>query len=209
MYFANDGGIYRVLDGYTGLISGDCGASNQFDSLNQNLGSITQFVSFSEHPADPNTILGGAQDNGSPATSSSQSSTSWANVNAGDGGFSQINPDNPTEWFTENTDVSIQRCAFGVDCRAQDFSSGLVVSNATVGGDSGGFFIPFILDPENSGELLMGTCRVWRGATDGSAFSLLSPNFESGGIESCTGGEVNLVRALDAGGLKDTPDFLT
>ena len=81
MYFANDGGIYRALDGYTGLITGTCGGSNQFDSLNQKLGSITQFVSFSEHPTDPNTILGGAQDNGSPATSSSQSNTSWANVN--------------------------------------------------------------------------------------------------------------------------------
>ncbi len=59
MYFANDGGIYRALDGYTGLITGTCGGSNQFDSLNENLGSITQMVSFSQHPTDPNTILGG------------------------------------------------------------------------------------------------------------------------------------------------------
>ena len=125
MYFANDGGIYRALDGYTGLLTGTCGGSNQFDSLNQTLGSITQFISFSQHPSDPNTILGGAENNGSPATSTSQSNTSWVNVNAGDGGYNQINPDNPTEWFTANTDVSIERCALGVDCRAQDFSSGL------------------------------------------------------------------------------------
>lgn len=46
MYFANDGGIYRALDGYTGLITGTCNGSNQFDSLNDNLGSITQLVSF-------------------------------------------------------------------------------------------------------------------------------------------------------------------
>jgi hypothetical protein len=207
MYFANDGGIYRALDGYTGLINGACGSSNQFDSLNGKLGSITQLVSFSEHPTDPNTILGGAQDNGSPATSSSQSNTSWANVNSGDGGYNQINPDNPTEWFTANTDVSIQRCAFGVDCRAQDFSSGLVVSNATVGGDSGGLFPPFILDPQNSGELLVGTCRVWRGATDGGGFSVLTDSFETGGTDICTGSEVNLVRAVAAGGLKDTAGF--
>ena len=103
--------------------------------------------------------------------------------------------------------MSIQRCAFGVDCRAQDFSSGLVVSNATVGGDSGGFFTPFILDPQNSGELLVGTCRVWRGATDGSGFSVLTDNFDTGSAESCTGSEVNMVRALAAGGLKDTAGF--
>jgi hypothetical protein len=204
MYFANDGGVYRALDGYTGLITGACAGSNQFNSLNQNLGSITQFVSFSQHPTDPNTILGGAQDNGSPATSSSQSSTSWSNVNSGDGGYNQINPDNPTEWFTANTDVSIERCGFGVDCRAQNFSSGLVVSNATVGGDSGGLFTDFILDPQNSGELLVGTCRMWRGSTSGSGFSALTSNFETGGTESCSGGEVNMVRSMDAGGLKDT-----
>ena len=137
-------------------------------------------VSFSQHPTDPNTILGGAQDIGSPATSSSQSNTGWANVNSGDGGYNQINPDNPTDWFTANTGVSIQRCAFGVDYRPQDFSSGLVVSDPTLGGDSGGLFTPFILDPQNSGELLVGTCRVWRGATDGSGFVALTDNFETG-----------------------------
>ena len=38
MYFANDGGIYRALDGYTGLLTGACGGSNQFDSLNADSG---------------------------------------------------------------------------------------------------------------------------------------------------------------------------
>ena len=85
MYFANDGGIYRALDGYTGLITGACGGSNQFDSLNDNLGSITQLVSFSQHPTDPNTILAGAQDNGSPATSSSQGNMSWVERELGRG----------------------------------------------------------------------------------------------------------------------------
>jgi hypothetical protein len=70
MYFANDGGIYRALDGYTGLTTGTCGGSNQFDSLNMTLGSMTQFVSFSQSSSDANTILGGTQGNGSPATQS-------------------------------------------------------------------------------------------------------------------------------------------
>ena len=203
MYFANDGGIYRALDGYTGLITGTCGGSNQFDSLNDNLGSITQLVSFSQDPTDPNTILAGAQDNGSPATSSSQGNTSWANVNSGEGGYNEINPGVPNQWFTSNTGVSIQRCAFGVNCRAQDFNIGPVVSTTTVGGDGAGLFTPFILDPQNSGELLVGTCRMWRGATDGTGFSLLTDNFETGGTETCTGGEVNLVRAIAAGGPTD------
>src|SRR5437660_1717672 len=181
LYFANDGGIYRALDGYSGLTTGDCSGTNQFDSLNQTLGSMSQFVSFSQHPSDLNTILGGTQDNGSPATTSSATSTSWFNVNSGDGGYTAINPDNPAEWFTANTNVSIQKCELAGNCHAQDFSNGPVVSNATVGGDSGAFYTPYILDPQNSGTLLVGTCRVWRGATSGTGFSVLSNNFETGG----------------------------
>ncbi len=49
MYFANDGGIYRALNGFSGLTTGSCSGTNQFDDLNQNLGSMTQFVSFSQH----------------------------------------------------------------------------------------------------------------------------------------------------------------
>jgi len=86
MYFANDGGIYRALDGFQGLTTGSCSGTNQFDDLNQNLGSMTQFVSFSQHPTDPNTLLGGAQGNGSPATSEATTNLAWGNVLGGDGG---------------------------------------------------------------------------------------------------------------------------
>jgi hypothetical protein len=177
MYFANDGGIYRALDGYLGLASGDCGSSNQFDSLNQTLGSMTQFVSFAQHPSDANTLLGGAQGNGSPATSEALVSTKWRNVNSGDGGYTEINPVDPFEWFTSNPGVNIQRCTLGVQCQAQDFDSDPVVSSATLENDVGPFYTPFILDPQNPNQLIVGTCRVWRGATDGTGFIVLSNNF--------------------------------
>lgn len=93
MYFANDGGIYRTFDGYSGLTTGSCSGTNQFDDLNQNLGSMTQFVSFSEHPSDPNTLLGGTQDNGSPATNQATTSSSWINVL---GGTAATTPSIPT-----------------------------------------------------------------------------------------------------------------
>ncbi|HZW96780.1 MAG TPA: hypothetical protein VFF64_27795 [Candidatus Eremiobacteraceae bacterium] len=58
MYFANDGGIYRALNGFTGLNTGSCSGANQFDDLNQNLGSMTQFIGFSENGTDPKALLG-------------------------------------------------------------------------------------------------------------------------------------------------------
>ena len=121
LYFANDGGVYRALDGYTGLNTGSCSGSNHFDSLNQTLGSMTQFVSFSQHPTDANTILGGTQDNGSPATSASQTCSGWQSVNGGDGGYNEINPNSSNEWFTANTDVSIQRCTLGIQLPQSGF----------------------------------------------------------------------------------------
>ncbi|HEY1802433.1 MAG TPA: hypothetical protein VGG46_16010 [Terriglobales bacterium] len=205
LYFANDGGIYRALDGFNGLTSGTCGDTNQFDDLNQTLGSMTQFVSFSQHPTGLNTLLGGAQGNGSPATSTAESSTAWLNVNSGDGGFTAINPANPLEWFTENIDVSIQRCTKGIACHTSDFVP--VVEPATVGGDHSAFYTPYILDPQTtSSQLIVGTCRVWRGAGSGGTFTALSDSFETG-AGGCTGTEVNMVRSLAAGGPPDQNGF--
>jgi hypothetical protein len=207
MYFANDGGIYRALDGYTGLNTGACSGVNQFDDLNQNLGSMTQFVSFSQHPTDPDTILGGAQDNGSPATGqATKVSPTWINVLGGDGGYNAIDPTAATNWYATNPDVppgglGIQLCTSGVNCHNGGFS--FVATSNTLGGDDGAFYFPYILDPRTS-AMLIGTCRVWRGSRSGGAFIALSPNFDTLGSGTCSGSEVNQVRALAAGGLADS-----
>jgi hypothetical protein len=209
MYFANDGGIYRALDGYS-LLTGSCGGSNQFDSLNMTLGSMTQFVSFSEAPTDASTLLGGTQGNGSPGTRSGAGS--WQNVNAGDGGYTQISPVNEDEWFVSNppnaiSGVNIFSCLSGPNCHTQDFQDNPVVSSATVGGDTGAYYPPYILDPQSSGELVVGTCRMWRGSSAGGAFTVLSHSFETGGDGICTGGEINLVRSFATGGPLDSNGF--
>jgi len=209
MYFGNDGGVYRTLDGFGGLASGSCDNSNQFDNLNATLGSITQFVSFSEAAGNNGyPILGGTQGNGAPATESAAGSA-WLNVSAGDIGYTQINPGNPDEWFISTppdseSGINIYRCESGINCHTEDFENDEVVSSATVGGDTGAFYAPYRLDPQNSSDLIVGTCRVWRGSSNGSGFSSLSNNFETGGSGICTGAETNLVRSLAAGGPSDS-----
>jgi hypothetical protein len=207
MYFANDGGIYRALNGFTGLTSGSCSGTNQFDDLNQNLGSMTQFVSFSEHPSDPNTLLGGAQGNGSPATNQAMTSSSWGNVLGGDGGYNAIDPNVPENFYASNPDVppgglGIQLCSSGVNCIDSTFNP--VVTSSTVGGDDGAFYFPYILDPQSASALLVGTCHVWRGPRAGGTYTLLSPNFDTLGSGTCSGNEVNQVRAIAAGGPTDS-----
>jgi large repetitive protein len=221
MYFANDGGIYRTLNSYnlTAGLNGSCSdGTNVFDSLNQTLGSMTQFVSFSIHPTDAKTLLGGTQDNGSPATSQATSGTQWQNVNAGDGGYNAITPSSPLDWFVSNPDVGpggleIDHCSQGISCTTGAFGNGAVVTSTQLGGDAGDFYFPYMLDPlVNKGtvDIIVGTCRVWRGGPSTSAtgaYTALSNNFEVGGAGTCTGSEVNLVRALAAGGPADSSGF--
>ena len=203
LYFANDGGVYRTLNGFSGLTSGSCSALNQFDDLNQNLGSLTQFIGFSQHPSDRNTLLGGTQGNGSAATGAANSSTAWVNVLGGDGAYTAIDPISTSSWYASNPDLppgglGIQLCSSGVSCHNSGFN--FVVTSNTVGGDDGGFYFPYILDSGSTTAMLVGTCRVWRGARTGGAFIALSPNFESLGSGTCTGAEVNQVRSLATAG---------
>jgi hypothetical protein len=206
MYFANDGGIYRALDGFGALTTGSCSGTNGFDDLNQNLGSLTQFVSFAQHPSDPNTLLGGTQGNGSAASNQATTSSSWGNVLGGDGGFTAIDPNAPLDFYASNPDIppgglDIQSCADGVNCVDGTFY--MVVSSSDVGGDDGGFYFPYILDPQSASSLLVGTCRVWRGQRAGGAYHVLSPNFDTLGSGTCSGNEVNVVRSITAGGPTD------
>jgi len=210
MYFANDGGIYRAVDGYTGLTTGSCSSgTNSFDSLNGTIGSMTQFVWFSVHPTDANTLLGGTQDNGSPATTSATTSTRWGNVQGGDGGYNAISPANGTDWYAAGPDVppgslSINHCTAGLSCNNSSFTP--VVSNNQVGTDDGAFYFPYMLDPQAPTRLIIGTCRVWRGGPATSAsgtYTALSNNFDKGSATACAGNEINLVRSLAAGGLTD------
>lgn len=208
MFFANDGGIYRALDGFTGLTTGTCGLSNQFDNLNATLGPMTQFVSIAQSATAPSLLLGGTQGNGAPATSFLQSGGLWTNVNAGDVGFTAINPADDSEWFLSMppdafSGVNLFRCWNGINCHTQDFQNDPIVSSAAIGGDAGPFYLPFVLDPANPSTLVLGTCRIWRGSSSGGSFSQLSPNFEVGGNGTCTGTETNMVRALAVGGPRD------
>jgi len=200
-YFAHDGGISRTLDGYAGLNTGSCTGTNQFDSLSESLGSMTEFVSFSVHPSSADILLGGTQDNGSPKTSSATGNSIWQNALGGDGGFNAINSTNPNEWFAANPYLTILKCELGTACNDAGFFE--VVSSANLGGDQGAFYTPYILDPQNVSEMLVGTCRVWRISTSGTAPLQLSNDFDTLGTGVCTGGEINLVNALAAGGPKD------
>jgi hypothetical protein len=201
-YFAHDGGISRTLDGYSGLTTGSCTGTNQFDSLSETLGSMTEFVSVSVHPTSADILLGGTQNNGSPKTSNATENSTWHNALSGDGGFAVINPANANEWFASNPYVTILECesATGTGTECNDSTFLQIVGSSDLGGDQGAYDTPYILDPQNTGEMLVGTCRVWQITTRGTSPLQLSNDFDTLGTGVCTGDEINLVDALAAGG---------
>ncbi|HEX9119663.1 MAG TPA: hypothetical protein VF840_03910, partial [Terriglobales bacterium] len=222
VFFGNDGGVYRVLQS-SSLTNGTCPASgttppSPFDNLSSSTGfSMIQFVGFSQAALDATTLVGGTQDNGSPAVSSSSpSSGNWLSVNNGDGGFNAINPLNANEWFTSNPapltlGAGIQRCTTGITCTYQTFLS--AITQDKIGGDFSSFYTFFTLDPQASGRMLVGSCRVWRGNSDGtgsdwsvasSGGTPLTLNLDTGTTASCANPQSNpttfMVNTIAAGG---------
>jgi len=115
---------------------------------------MTEFVSFSVDATNADIVLGGTSGNGSPKTSTASESSTWQNALGGDGGFTAINPTNGNEWFAANPYVTIAKCEAGTAC--DDGSFVQIVGSNDLGGDQGAFNTPYILDPQNASEMLVG-----------------------------------------------------
>ena len=203
LLLGNDGGVYRSRNA-SGLNSSLCTATNPFENVNSNMGSLSEVTGISQYPDDPGVVLAGLQDNGTPLldpASSGAEGRQWTAINLGDGGYNAIDPASANIFYSSHFGVSVQRCVSGLACDSSGWST--VVSASTVGLDKSAFYLPYILDPENSSTLLVGTCRVWRMSSDGSGAAALSDNFSVGGTSSCSDADTK-IRSLSAGGPQTT-----
>jgi hypothetical protein len=209
IYFGNDGGIYRTLNG-PGLNSSSCAATLPFDNLNANLGSTLQFYSLAGSPSDPTAFIGGTQDNGTPGIDSSHAGANgvtWSEINGGDGGAVAIDPTNPNNWYMETTvigaNIALFNATSGAGSRAPGHGSPYLTSSQ-LGGDAGDWVTPFKLDPADSTKIVIGTCRIWRGpantATGWTAANAISSIF--GTAASCTSSSNGMTRTIAVGGPK-------
>lgn len=203
LYLGNDGGLWRSSDGVNQQ-SAPCSAddASHFENLNGGLGSLAEVVSFAQHPTDPATLVVGLGANGTAATSSP--STPWAQVATGEGGSVAIDPTDPQLWYiSTGAGVSIRQCANGAGCTAADFAGAATIGPVQTDFDSSLIDAPWLLDPALPANVLVGTCRVWRGpAGNGAAWS--SANAISGllsGPQNAACNSTNpVLRSLAAGG---------
>jgi len=190
LYFGNDGGLWRSTDAVNQQEAA-CSTddASHFQNLNSGLGSIAQVASFAQDPATPSTWLAALGPLGTAAPGPDPS-TPWSQVLNGEGDVVAIDPVHPSNWYaTSIGGVGINRCTEGTGCNLAGFGN-VVIGESQVENDFQAVAAPWILDPQNSANLLLGTCRVWRGPATGSGWSqqnLLSSMLDNVQQPSCDG----------------------
>ena len=136
-----DGGMFRLNDNLS---------TNVFSYSGMNpIGGATQFYRIAAHPTLPNYLLGGAQDNASPALVNN--SANWRNVGGGDGGFCAIKDAN--NQFSTSQFLGLYQTT--------NAWAGSNYITPNTGGDNVGFIAPIVLDPTKT-YLYAGTDHLYR-----------------------------------------------
>jgi hypothetical protein len=210
LYFGNDGGLWRTTDDVAQQNT-PCSFDDptHFQNLNSGIGSLAEVQSFSNDPANPQIVIAALGGLGTAATATG--STAWNQVLDGEGDATAIDPANPlNRYATSLFGVGINLCTEGSACDIAGFGVQPVIGPVQVSpgvdpnqSDATQQTIPapWILDPQNTANLILGTCRVWRGAASGagwSANSLLSAPLDGDGGPICSGNAE--IRTLAASG---------
>ena len=158
IYAGTDGGIFKSTN-----------SGSTWADLNTNL-ALTQFYGgLSLYPTG-NGVLGGTQDNGSIEYSGSNT---WTPVLGGDGGYTAINPADPTVSYAE-TQWSAGSGFSGPRRRdAQSGSFQLLITGININ-DAALFIPPIALDPAHPKFLYFGTSKLYRTKNGGNSWTAIA-----------------------------------
>ena len=204
IFMGNDSGLWRSTDaiGETGPACSSTD-STHFQNLNGSLGSLAEVVGLSPFATSPYSLMAGLGVNGTAGVKSAAAVADWPQILSGYGGPVAIDPGNSINWYVnDEPGVAIYLCSQNAPCTPAAFGASPVVNDADVGGDGDAMPTPapFLVDPVDSAQLLIGTCRVWRGPADGvgwSAGNAISPILDSGATTVPCNGDA-LIRSMAA-----------
>jgi photosystem II stability/assembly factor-like uncharacterized protein len=157
----NDGGIWRLDNPTLSQV--------HWTDLNTNL-QLTQYIGIAVNPANPTIAYGGSQDNG---TSEFTGSQAWTLIRLGDGGFVRVDPANPRTVYHEFFNIDLERSDDGGITWVQK-SFGIDHT------DPSNTYIPYVMDPENSQRLVLGTNRVYETTNRGDLWRPISQPGQGG-----------------------------
>jgi hypothetical protein len=214
IFLGNDSGLWRSTDA-VGETGSQCAPtdSTHFQNLNSSLGSLAEVVSLAPVTDPRYDMMAGLGVNGKAGVKSSSPTADWPQILSGYGGPVAIDLDNDSNWYVNNQPgVAIYRCAQSTLCTPDSFGASPVISDADVGGDGDTMPTPapFLIDPIDDSQLLIGTCRVWRGPADGSNWSAsnaISSILSSGATGVPCNGD-GLIRSMAALALPPTKEVI-
>ena len=204
IFLGNDSGLWRSTDAI-GETGSTCAAtdSTHFQNLNGSLGSLSEVVSLSPVLKSQYNLMAGLGVNGTAGVKSSAAIADWPQILSGYGGPVAIDPTKSTNWYVNNqAGVAIYLCSQLAPCTPAAFGTSPVVTDADVGGDGDTMSTPapFLVDSVDSAQLLIGTCRVWRGPASGAGWTAgnaISPILDSGAMDAPCNGN-GLIRTMAA-----------
>jgi hypothetical protein len=210
IFLGNDSGLWRSEDGISESTLANpepvCSPTDatHFQNLNGSLGSLAEVVSLSQVGATPYTLMAGLGANGTVGVKGTTGPTEyWPEILRGEGGPVAIDPSDISNWYVNNqAGVSIYACSQLTPCTPAAFGTSPVVTDADVGGDGLTMTAPapFLVDPFSDSQLLIGTCRVWRGPANGvnwSSANAISPFLDGVAGNSYCSGDA-LIRSMAA-----------
>jgi hypothetical protein len=211
IFAGNDSGLWRSMDaiGETGPVCAATDASH-FQNLNGGLGSLAEVVSLAQSPTTPYTLMAGLGVNGTAGVNNSSGPTAdWPQVLGGAGGAVAIDPEVASNlWYVNNeAGVSIYQGTLASGSTPGAFSPVLTYSTGAPNtpevvedGLTMNTPAPFLVDPLEPTQLLIGTCRVWRGAANGAGWggsNAISPIFDNPSSSASCNGDA-LIRSMAA-----------
>jgi hypothetical protein len=201
IFVGNDSGLWRSTDAIAESTLANpepvCSPTDaaHFQNLNGGLGSLAEVESIAQSSSTPYPMLAGLGANGTAGVSSTTGATAdWPEILGGEGGPVAIDPNDSANWYVNNqAGVSIYLGTPPTGSIPGTFNPVLNYTTdpgATTPVATGGVatadvvrdglsmaveppYAPaaFLVDPLNSAQLLIGTCRVWRGPANGVGWS--------------------------------------
>jgi len=203
LYVGTDSGLWRSID-LVGETGSPCAATDasHWQNLNASLGSLAEVDSLAEAASSSSTLLTGLGANGVAGIVAAPAKPGdWNEVLGGEGGPVAIDPTVPTNnWYANNAaGVSILNCDSTTLCTAAGFGTIPAIGEAQVKEDGLSMPYPaeFRLDLLQPTEMVIGTCRVWRGPANGvgwTAANAISPILDGTNASVCDGN--SLIRSM-------------
>lgn len=164
----NDGGVWRSYDGGGRPSSSDPLDETTWENLNAAVNpangavlartglQLAQYSSMSTRPANPASLWGGTQDNGTQRRSTL--SPSWFDIASGDGGQAIADPEDNNYLYGAYFGITPYR----YDNAGAFFYSNAIITNGIDTNDRAEFYVPITMNKLNPEQLFLGTYRLYR-----------------------------------------------